>query len=233
MLDRFIAPGVLDLIRIEFERKEQADAFTPPAWFGPEVTRDAAYDRGSLARGGIPHGEDIALSNAALEELLDTLENGFGAFQFGALSFGRSEASRGAPPEDARMDSIAAGLAEALDMGGSAEPSEHEPNVIVPAGSRRIARPALTTRLHPNLPRARPSQPAALFFFARRVDSRKGNRPCVPSCRSFNDDPAPAPPEQAPADGSRQFPNSRSRRLRSCGVGSVQPLSASRGAATA
>ena len=30
------------------------------------------------------------------------------------------------------MDSIAAGLAEALDMGGSAEPSEHEPNVIVP-----------------------------------------------------------------------------------------------------
>jgi CYTH domain-containing protein len=133
MLDRFIAPGVLDLIRVEFERKEQADAFTPPGWFGPEVTRDAAYERGSLARAGIPHREDIPLSNAALEELLDNLENGFGAFQFGALSFGRSDPARGASPEDARMDSVAAGLAEALDMGGSSQqPTDDEPNVIVP-----------------------------------------------------------------------------------------------------
>jgi hypothetical protein len=97
------------------------------------VTRDAAYERGSLARAGIPHREDIPLSNAALEELLDSLENGFGAFQFGALSFGRSDPSRGASPEDARLDSVAAGLAEALDMGGSSQqPTDDEPNVIVP-----------------------------------------------------------------------------------------------------
>lgn len=134
VLDRFIAPGVLDLVRVDFERKEQADSFTPPAWFGPEVTRDAAYDRGSLARAGIPHREDVAISNAALEELLEILENGFGGFQFGALSFGRSNQSRGTQSEDARMDSIAASLAEALDpealgMGGQ---GQDEPNVIVP-----------------------------------------------------------------------------------------------------
>jgi CYTH domain-containing protein len=133
VLDRFIAPGMLDLIRIEFERREQAEAFAPPAWFGPEVTQDSAYERGGLARAGIPHRDEIAISNAAVEQLLDTLENGFGAFQFGALSFGRPEAARNASPEDARMDNLAAGLAEALNMGGPAgQQAEDEPNVIVP-----------------------------------------------------------------------------------------------------
>ena len=136
ILDRFIAPGTLDLVRLAFETGEEADAFTPPAWFGPEVTRDPAYERGSLARVGIPNREDIPLSNAALEQLLDTLENGFGAFQFGALSFARADSPRNRSGEatsdaDARMESVAAGLAEALDLAGAADRSpEHEPTVV-------------------------------------------------------------------------------------------------------
>src|SRR5215207_10634417 len=38
LLQRFIAPGSLDLLSIEFAAEEEADGFVPPAWFGPEVT---------------------------------------------------------------------------------------------------------------------------------------------------------------------------------------------------
>src|SRR3712207_5230003 len=50
LLQRFIAPGSLDLLSIEFAAGEGADGFAPPAWFGPEVTQNAAYHRGSEAR---------------------------------------------------------------------------------------------------------------------------------------------------------------------------------------
>ena len=76
LLQCFIAPGALDLLSIEFEGREDADAFVPPAWFGPEVTRDAAYHRGTLVRVGLPAPVDIPLANALLTELLDTLEEG-------------------------------------------------------------------------------------------------------------------------------------------------------------
>src|SRR4051794_30783509 len=53
LLQRFIAPGLLNLLSVEFEDGEDPNGFVPPAWFGPEVTQDPAYDRGSLARAGI------------------------------------------------------------------------------------------------------------------------------------------------------------------------------------
>src|SRR5215212_11759645 len=39
LLQRFVAPGSLDLLSIEFAAGEDADGFVPPAWFGPEVTQ--------------------------------------------------------------------------------------------------------------------------------------------------------------------------------------------------
>src|SRR5215212_2216508 len=86
LLQRFIAPGSLDLLTVEFEDRGDASAFIPPAWFGPEVTQDAAYDRGALARAGVPASEEIPVSNAMLEELLDRLEEGSLAAQLGRLS---------------------------------------------------------------------------------------------------------------------------------------------------
>src|SRR4051794_32062116 len=74
LLQRFIAPGLLDLLSVEFDEREDAERFVPPAWFGPEVTQNPAYHRGTLARAGIPAPEEIPLSNAMLEELLDALE---------------------------------------------------------------------------------------------------------------------------------------------------------------
>src|SRR3954467_9358776 len=80
---RFVAPGVLDLLSVEFAAGEDADGFVPPAWLGPEVTQDSAYHRGSLARAGLPASEDIPLSNTMLDELLDLLEESTMAAQLG------------------------------------------------------------------------------------------------------------------------------------------------------
>jgi CYTH domain-containing protein len=82
-LKHFVAPGRLDLLSIEFDEDTDAEAFAPYAWFGPEVTQDAAYDTGSLARVGVPSLEQTPLSNAMLEELLDTLEEALTAAQLG------------------------------------------------------------------------------------------------------------------------------------------------------
>src|SRR5215213_9320830 len=43
VLDRFIVPGLLDVLTVEFAQEEGTDAFTLPAWFGPEVTDTDAY----------------------------------------------------------------------------------------------------------------------------------------------------------------------------------------------
>ena len=132
LLQRFIAPGSLDRISVEFEEGEDAAGFVPPAWFGPEVTQNTAYDRGSLARVGIPAPEEIPLSNAMLDQLLDTLEEGTIAAQLGrgaspqateARSDRRTEvASSGGPdelsappPESPRRDDLMTGRAEALE----------------------------------------------------------------------------------------------------------------------
>jgi hypothetical protein len=129
LLQRFTAPGSLDLLSVEFDEGEDANAFAPPAWFGPEVTQNPAYHRVSLARSGLPASEEIPLSSAMLEELLDLLEEGTMAAQLGR---GTSPSvhderpaqgpSEGAFPsevpalwvESAPADHLMAGLAEAL-----------------------------------------------------------------------------------------------------------------------
>jgi len=74
-LSRIIAPGLLDLITITFDDDAAASAFTPPAWFGPEVGDDLGYRTSALALSGIPTTPEIEVSNAGLESLLDALEN--------------------------------------------------------------------------------------------------------------------------------------------------------------
>src|SRR5689334_14673777 len=112
LLQQFVAPGRLDLLSVEFATGEDADGFVPPAWFGPKVTQDPAYHRGSLARTGLPASEDIPLSNAMLEELLDLLEEGTMAAQLG----------RGTAPN-------------IRDDGSAQEPSEGAFSAEVPAPS--------------------------------------------------------------------------------------------------
>jgi CYTH domain-containing protein len=75
-VSRIMAPGELDLIAVGFEQEEQARAFQPPAWFGPEVTADPSYRSRSLAIAGLPSVPEVELTDGALDSLLDTLENG-------------------------------------------------------------------------------------------------------------------------------------------------------------
>ena len=132
LLRRFIAPEALDLVSVEFEDSQDANAFVPPAWFGPEVTQNAAYHRGTLARIGLQAPVELPLSNAMLTELLDTLEEGALAMQLShtgplrqpeghgvdkpvqAAPFGANPLAATAV-DPARRDALMAGLAEALE----------------------------------------------------------------------------------------------------------------------
>jgi CYTH domain-containing protein len=131
LLQRFVAPGPLDLLSVEFAVGEDADGFVPPAWFGPEVTQNPAYHRASLARAGLPASDDIPLSSTMLEELLDLLEEGTMAAQLGR---GSSPSVHDEPPAEGPndgafptelpapsivsvpADDLMAGLAEALKV---------------------------------------------------------------------------------------------------------------------
>src|SRR3954471_20746180 len=121
LLQRFIAPGSLDLLSVEFEEGEDANAFVPPVWFGPEVTQNAAYHRGSLARVGLPAPEEIPLSNAMLNDFLDTIEEGAVAAQLGRAPSQRTPGTRsvGEHPEvSTEANSLPAPLAESVHRNG-------------------------------------------------------------------------------------------------------------------
>lgn len=74
-LDQVVRPGALDLIQVEFASAEEAQAFEPPPWFGPEVSADPAYQYRRLAFGSQPAPAEVELSEAALHGLLDLLED--------------------------------------------------------------------------------------------------------------------------------------------------------------
>jgi CYTH domain-containing protein len=78
-VDRFSMPGPLDVISVAFENEDAARGFRPPLWFGTEVTSEQAYQNRSIALEGAPTPQDVPVSNAALEALLDAFENRFTA----------------------------------------------------------------------------------------------------------------------------------------------------------
>ena len=76
LIDRFITPGPLDFVTVEFAARVDADTFLPPVWFGSEVTDDDSYSNRMMAIVGKPRAPEAPLSNAALESMLDLLEGG-------------------------------------------------------------------------------------------------------------------------------------------------------------
>lgn len=56
-LDRFSgALAGLCLVEVEFDTEAAARAFTPPAWFGPELTHASGWTNAELALHGLPDG---------------------------------------------------------------------------------------------------------------------------------------------------------------------------------
>jgi CYTH domain-containing protein len=74
LVERFITPGPLDLVSVEFPSQAQAAAFVPPVWFGDEVTEDDGYANRAVSLSGLPNAPETTLSNAALDALLDAVE---------------------------------------------------------------------------------------------------------------------------------------------------------------
>jgi CYTH domain-containing protein len=74
-ITRYVTPGPLDMISVLFESEDEARDFRPLAWFGPDVTTEVTYQNRSIALDGAPQAPDVPMSNAALNSLLDTLEN--------------------------------------------------------------------------------------------------------------------------------------------------------------
>jgi hypothetical protein len=72
----FVRPGALDLVAIAGTLEEGRDLPALP-WFGPEVSNEPGYQRRRLALDGAPDRQEVALTNAALNGLLDLLEDRF------------------------------------------------------------------------------------------------------------------------------------------------------------
>ena len=73
-LDRVVCPGSFDLITVEFDDVEQAEAFEIPAWVGPEVTTEYTYEWRYIALNGLPSNVEVALSSQQVEAVLDMLD---------------------------------------------------------------------------------------------------------------------------------------------------------------
>jgi CYTH domain-containing protein len=79
LVDEIIRPRALHFVTVEFTSGEEAEAFRPLEWFGPEVTADPRYTNQAIALRGLDEAPKIPLSDAALNSLIDTLEGGFPA----------------------------------------------------------------------------------------------------------------------------------------------------------
>jgi CYTH domain-containing protein len=73
---RFIRPAPLDLVAVAAPSEDE-QAFRPLPWFGPEVTAEPAYRRRRLALDSQLDTSELDVSNAALNSLLDLLEDRF------------------------------------------------------------------------------------------------------------------------------------------------------------
>ncbi len=111
VLDRFIMPQGLDLLTVTITGDPRT--FTPPLWLGPEVTGDPAFEVRELAISGPPAVEEVEVTSATLEALLDTL---------GSPTAFRAQAQppqRGRQPDRAAIAPGSSG-ATASDQGGAA-----------------------------------------------------------------------------------------------------------------
>jgi hypothetical protein len=77
LIDHLIRPHALHLVTVEFDNVEEARGFDPLSWFGPELAADSRFNYQALALRGLSKAPDVLLSDAALDSLLDTLENRF------------------------------------------------------------------------------------------------------------------------------------------------------------
>jgi CYTH domain-containing protein len=73
-LDRVVYPSSFDLITVEFDDVQQADAFEIPTWFGPEVTTEFTFEWRYIALNGFQPNLEVPLASQQVEAVLDMLD---------------------------------------------------------------------------------------------------------------------------------------------------------------
>jgi CYTH domain-containing protein len=74
LIERIAQPGGINTVTVEFHNPDEAQAFTPPPWFGPEITKEPSFGRQVIALDRLPELPEVPLSNAIMEAVLDLLE---------------------------------------------------------------------------------------------------------------------------------------------------------------
>ncbi|SFT12145.1 hypothetical protein [Methylobacterium sp. yr668] len=129
-IDRYVTPGSLDLISVTFDDDGEAAGFHAPSWFGREVSSEPDFERAALAIQGVPAAEEVALSNAALDAVLDLIEPRFGFGRYGSSSSRSTESDEGAMGAMRRAAAPAALAAAAPVV--AAPPPAPEPAAAAP-----------------------------------------------------------------------------------------------------
>jgi CYTH domain-containing protein len=73
-LDRVVYPSSFDLITVEFNGVQQAEAFEMPPWFGPEVTTEFTFEWRYIALNGFQSNLEVPLASQQVEAVLDMLD---------------------------------------------------------------------------------------------------------------------------------------------------------------
>ncbi|APT31025.1 translation initiation factor IF-2 [Methylobacterium phyllosphaerae] len=152
-IDRYVTPGSLDLISITFDNDGDAAAFHAPSWFGREVSNEPAFERQALAIQGVPAAEEVALSNAALDAVLDLIEPRFGFGRYGS-------SSRNAESDEGATSAMRRAVTPAAAAAPAAAPVVPAPPAPEPAAAARPPEPAPEHHPEPE-PQPEPAPEAA------------------------------------------------------------------------
>jgi hypothetical protein len=161
LIERVTHPGVINTVTVEFHNPDEAEAFTPPSWFGPEITTEPSFGRPVIALDRLPEVPEVPLSNAMVEAVFDLLE-------------GRVSLSQPVTEPAPRPSSIETSVLEALSrLSASGAPGRTAPPEAYEASPEPQMPDSERTAL---VPGARPSESTDRDK-VRPVDSDEPSRP--------------------------------------------------------
>jgi CYTH domain-containing protein len=150
LIERITQPGPIDTVTVEFHNPDEAEAFTPPTWFGPEITTEPSFGRQVIAVDRLPEVREVALSNSTLEAVLDLLEGRVSLFPPVTAPARRPSIESSVLDALSRLSaSGAAGRAAAPPEAHEASPEPQMPDSERTAPDARPSESAERDKVHP------------------------------------------------------------------------------------
>jgi CYTH domain-containing protein len=120
LIERITQPGVITTVTVEFHNPDESEAFTPPTWFGAEITTEPSFGRQVIALDRLPEVPEVPLSNAMVEAVLDLLE--------GRAPLSQPVTTPARPPsiETSVLEALSRLSASGASGGPTAPPEAHE-----------------------------------------------------------------------------------------------------------